>query len=85
VREPTNSDFQEPLTMTDAGAQVRVFSVRTGLLKRLEDADGRIIRRIRHFEIPFDEIAEYFGVDRVTMRGQVWEKNPAKPPNSDGD
>lgn len=27
-----------------------------------------------NLEIPFDDIAEFFSVDSITIRGQVWEK-----------
>jgi hypothetical protein len=28
-----------------------------------------------NLQIPFEDIEEYFGVEQVTIRGQVWEKN----------
>jgi len=27
-----------------------------------------------NLQIPFEDIAEYFGVESITIRGQVWEK-----------
>lgn len=61
MKEPTNSDFQLPLTRTGTCAQVRVFSVRTGLLKRLEDADGRVVKRIVNHRRRYRLTAVKFG------------------------
>lgn len=41
-------ELDEQLRMTDTSVQVQVFSLRTGLLKRLEDADGRVMKKIVH-------------------------------------
>jgi hypothetical protein len=54
-------DLPEPLTKTDTAAQVRVFSVKTGLLKRLEDADGRTSKRIVHHRPKYRLVAVKFG------------------------
>lgn len=61
MKEPTNEDFQIPLARTDTGAQVKVFSVRTGLIKRLEDADGRVVKRIVHHRRRYRLTAVKFG------------------------
>lgn len=36
---------------------------------------GSVANAIINLEIPFDDIEKYFGVDKVVIRGKVWEKN----------
>jgi len=36
---------------------------------------GSVADAILNLEIPFDDIEKYFGVDKVIIRGKVWEKN----------
>jgi hypothetical protein len=34
-----------------------------------------------NFQIPFEDISTFFGVDQVTIRGQVWERNSDRTTN----
>ena len=35
---------------------------------------GGAMKAVVNFVIPFDEVADFFGVDRITINGKEWRK-----------